>query len=309
MNLRESIRRKLITEGYYCWHVSGHYPNGNAKCSRHVCGAPGYHHHTTTPVNSFNSEPSWDSYFDCSASVGPPPEGGDPTSVGMDFVSEPEEFEISRPSQGRLDKNIRESIIKKLREESIGGNCPDGCYCKGGDCSKVKIIDGVVTTVSCDKSCATTPADTTGGGGKKRPPTMNKKKRKKEQTTAGAAGAYSTSLSVEPIKRKFFQEGIKETELISLIEKAIYSARYGGVIEEALTDSDEKRIGVLARKELKDYENKLEKKIDRMITKSFKGKSFEDATVKIARNAIVQLYKALWIRRSFWTNYITNTSS
>tara|TARA_R110000744_G_scaffold315495_1_gene422354 strand:+ start:301 stop:915 length:615 start_codon:yes stop_codon:yes gene_type:complete len=138
---------------------------------------------------------------------------------------------------------------------------------------------------------------------------IKRKKRKKEQTTAGASGAYSTSLSAAPIKRKFFQEGIKETELISLIEKCIYSARYGGVIEEALTDSDEKRIGVLARKELKDYETKLEKKIDTMINKSFKGKSFEDATVKIARNAIVQLYKALWIRRSFWTNYISNTSS
>jgi|TARA_R110001583_G_scaffold48154_2_gene150652 hypothetical protein len=168
--------------------------------------------------------------------------------------------------------NIRESIIKKLKEEE----CGIGMYW----CTK-------------DKKCKP----------------EHKGKRKKEQTTAGAAGAYSTSLSAEPIKRKFFQEGIKETELVSLIEKSIYIARYGGVIEEALTDSDEKRIGVLARKELKDYETKLEKKIDTMINKSFKGKSFEDATVKIARNAIVQLYKALWIRRSFWTNYISNTSS
>ena len=135
---------------------------------------------------------------------------------------------------------------------------------------------------------------------------IDKKKRKKEQTTAGAAGAYSQPLFSEPMRKKI---KIKESELISLIERSIYSAQHGGVIKEALTDADEKRIGVLARKELKDYETKLENKVDKMIAKSFKGKKFEDATVKIARNAIVQLYKALWIRRSFWTNYITNTSS
>ena len=102
---------------------------------------------------------------------------------------------------------------------------------------------------------------------------------------------------------------IKEAELIRLIEKSIYAAEHGGVIKEALTDADERRIGVLARKELKDYETKLEKKIDQMITKSFKGKEFEDKTLKITRNALIQLYKALWIRRSFWSDYIKNTPS
>ena len=76
-----------------------------------------------------------------------------------------------------------------------------------------------------------------------------------------------------------------------------------------MTTADEKRIGVLARKELKDYEKKLEKKIDQLIKKSFKGKDFEDKTLKITRNAIIQLYKALWIRRSFWTDYIKNVPS
>jgi len=188
--------------------------------------------------------------------------------------------------------NIRKTIIEKLRGEPVMTEKAKDELVVFWPGKKEQCGTGMYW---CNKSKKCKP--------------MSKKKRKKEQTTAGAAGAYSTSLSAEPIKRKFFQEGIKETELISLIEKCIYSARYGGVIEEALTDSDEKRIGVLARKELKDYETKLEKKIDTMINKSFKGKNFEDATVKIARNAIVQLYKALWIRRSFWTNYISNTSS
>ena len=93
------------------------------------------------------------------------------------------------------------------------------------------------------------------------------------------------------------------------MEKSVYSAIHGGVIKEALTDADERRIGVLARKELKDYEVKLEKKVDQMITKAFKGKDFEDKTLKITKNAIIQLYKALWVRRSFWSEYIKNSPS
>jgi hypothetical protein len=102
---------------------------------------------------------------------------------------------------------------------------------------------------------------------------------------------------------------IKESTFIELLEKSVYSAIHGGIIKEALTDSDEKRIGVLARKELKDYEAKLERKVDQMINKAFKGKDFETNTLKITKNAIIQLYKALWIRRSFWTEYIKNTPS
>ena len=102
---------------------------------------------------------------------------------------------------------------------------------------------------------------------------------------------------------------IKESKFIELLEKTVYAAIHGGVIKEALTDADERRIGVLARKELKDYEVKLEKKVDQMITKAFKGKDFEDKTLKITKNAIIQLYKALWVRRSFWSEYIKNSPS
>tara|TARA_R110001599_G_scaffold141238_1_gene321521 strand:+ start:800 stop:1534 length:735 start_codon:yes stop_codon:yes gene_type:complete len=111
------------------------------------------------------------------------------------------------------------------------------------------------------------------------------------------------------VKKTSKKTRIRESELISLIEKSIYGAQHGGVIKEALTDADEKKIGVIARRELKDYEVKLEKKIDQLIKKSFKGKDFEDRTIKIAKNAIVQLYKALWIRRSFWSEYIKNVPS
>mgnify|MGYP003630745923 CR=1 FL=1 len=102
---------------------------------------------------------------------------------------------------------------------------------------------------------------------------------------------------------------IGESELISLIEESVKTAINGGNITEALTDTDERRIGVIARKELKDYEVKIEKKIDSLISKAFKGKELEDKVVSISRNALVQLYKALWIKRSFWTSYIKNSDS
>jgi len=216
--------------------------------------------------------------------------------------------------------NLRKSIRRKLRTEeksfpvwqrcaSKGGieddKCSEGTKCQSNN----NCYDGDgPSNAYCEckkyyKNPDKTDSPPDGYEGPKR--------RTKEQTTAGAAGAYSQPLFGKPMKRKIAENNvrIKESELISLIEKSIYSAQHGGVIKEALTDADEKRIGVLARKELKDYETKLEKKIDQLITKSFKGKDFEDKTLKIARNAIVQLYKALWIRRSFWTDYLKNVPS
>ena len=55
---------------------------------------------------------------------------------------------------------------EKLEEElPLDSSCPSGCYCNGGDCVKVVIVPNETPkTVSCDKSCTTTPSDTTGGG-------------------------------------------------------------------------------------------------------------------------------------------------
>tara|TARA_B100001094_G_C18101455_1_gene755984 strand:- start:34 stop:1077 length:1044 start_codon:yes stop_codon:yes gene_type:complete len=198
------------------------------------------------------------------------------------------------PKNGYKDKveDLRLKGRRRSQSHGYGCDCGDGNYdktcCTGINESK-QCKAGMYW---CEKSEKCKPID--------------KSKRKKEQTTSGAAGAYSEPLFGKPIKRKM---KIEESELIKLIEKSVYIATHGGVIKEALTDADEKRIGVLARKELKDYETKLEKKIDQAIKKAFKGKDFETSTLKITKNAIIQLYKALWIRRSFWSEYIKNTPS
>lgn len=76
-------------------------------------------------------------------------------------------------------------------------------------------------------------------------------------------------------------------------------------INEALTKSDEKRIGVLIRKEIKDaFGSDLEKKVKDIIEKEIKGTKFEKHVVEITKDVLEQLYRQLWMRRMFWKNAI-----
>jgi|TARA_R110000822_G_scaffold47477_1_gene125909 uncharacterized hydantoinase/oxoprolinase family protein len=73
------------------------------------------------------------------------------------------------------------------------------------------------------------------------------------------------------------------------------------IILEELTKSDEEKIGVMMRKEIKDAFGKdLEKKVKDIITKEIKGKPFEKQIVKISKDVLEQLYRELWMRRSVW---------
>ena len=240
--------------------------------------------------------------------------------------------------------NLRDSIKRKLRTEDSGTTSPKTCYrlehgdncikCPSSECNK-KTTPCKYRTPQCkDPKPRTKEQTTASAAGAYTAPLFGKPMKRKitQETyiggdcecdesqggdplsgicTGSCKGQYcdSNMPCEKPKSNKTKNIKIKESELISLIEKSIYSAQHGGVIKEALTDADERRIGVLARKELKDYEVKLEKKVDQMIIKAFKGKDFEDKTLKITRNALIQLYKALWIRRSFWSDYIKNTPS
>ena len=50
-----------------------------------------------------------------------------------------------------VDDDEDQSVFD-IGEHKTGG-CPTGCYCKGGMCSKVKIINSLPTTVSCGVKC------------------------------------------------------------------------------------------------------------------------------------------------------------
>ncbi len=73
------------------------------------------------------------------------------------------------------------------------------------------------------------------------------------------------------------------------------------IIREALTRSDERSIGVMIRKEIKNaFGSDLEKKVEDIVSKELKGKPFEKEVVKISKDVLEQLYRELWMRRAMW---------
>lgn len=74
------------------------------------------------------------------------------------------------------------------------------------------------------------------------------------------------------------------------------------ILNEELKKSD-------ISKEVKVYINskEFEAKIDKMVKDRIKNhKELEDKVVEITKNVITQLYKTLWVKRSFWKNSLTN---
>ena len=73
------------------------------------------------------------------------------------------------------------------------------------------------------------------------------------------------------------------------------------IISETLTKTDESKIGVMIRKEIKDaFGSDLEKKVLKILEKELKGKKFRKKIVDINKDVLVQLHKELWMRRQFW---------
>jgi len=73
------------------------------------------------------------------------------------------------------------------------------------------------------------------------------------------------------------------------------------IISESLTKTDEAKIGVMIRKEIKDaFGSDLEKKVLKILEKELKGTKFRKKIVDINKDVLVQLHKELWMRRQFW---------
>jgi hypothetical protein len=66
------------------------------------------------------------------------------------------------------------------------------------------------------------------------------------------------------------------------------------------------------KNEISKYMNSQEfkKKVEKIIKDRIKNeKELEDKVVDITRNVLTQLYKSLWIKRSFWRNQLSNKST
>jgi len=81
------------------------------------------------------------------------------------------------------------------------------------------------------------------------------------------------------------------------------------ILKEDLTRSDKAEIKKLARKEFESFmkENDFKSKIEAIVKKQMKDdKPTQKEVAKISEKVLVQFYKTMWQRRSFWSNKLDN---
>jgi len=106
---------------------------------------------------------------------------------------------------------------------------------------------------------------------------------------------------------------------IKLTEAQFDKALYAVLSEsEILTESDnltKSDVEQLAKKAVKSYfesgrniamENKIKDIVHQMVKSD---RAVQDSVVDIAKNVLVQLYKALWTKKSFWMGDLKNASN
>jgi hypothetical protein len=106
---------------------------------------------------------------------------------------------------------------------------------------------------------------------------------------------------------------ITESQLDQYMKECLVEMDEKSNINEALSPSDKSDIKVMIKKEIKDFlditrGSQFETKVKDIVKDSLKtNKDFENKVVEITRNVLVQLYKQLWTRRSFWANDLRNS--
>lgn len=76
----------------------------------------------------------------------------------------------------------------------------------------------------------------------------------------------------------------------------------------ALTDTDKSQITTIVRKEMKDFleTTQAHNIVMRIIQKELGGRRIDDKMVDLATKVVVELFKTLWQRKSFWESAIKN---
>ena len=76
----------------------------------------------------------------------------------------------------------------------------------------------------------------------------------------------------------------------------------------AFTDADKKEIERIARKEMKDFleTTNAQNVVIRVIQKELGTKKIDEKIVDLASKVVVELFKTLWQRKSFWESPIKN---
>lgn len=70
----------------------------------------------------------------------------------------------------------------------------------------------------------------------------------------------------------------------------------------ALTDQDKKEIEKIAKKELKDFFDSTQAHniVVKVIQKELGTKNIDDKIVDLSTKVVVELFKTLWQKKSFW---------
>jgi len=76
----------------------------------------------------------------------------------------------------------------------------------------------------------------------------------------------------------------------------------------ALNDSDKRQIEAIARNEIRHFMETTQAHniVIRIIQKELGGKKIDDKMVDLATKVVVELFKTLWQRKSFWESAIKN---
>lgn len=75
-----------------------------------------------------------------------------------------------------------------------------------------------------------------------------------------------------------------------------------------LSDTDKRQIETIARNEMKKFldSTQAHNTVVKIIQKELGGKRIDDKMVDLATKVVVELFKTLWQRKSFWESAIKN---
>lgn len=93
--------------------------------------------------------------------------------------------------------------------------------------------------------------------------------------------------------------------------KIIITEKQLSLLTESLTQTDKNEIERIIRKEIKDAidDPKFKKKIKDLMDDEHKSRDFEKKLVEVSKNVLVQLFKQMYSKRSFWTSGLSNDPS
>ena len=76
----------------------------------------------------------------------------------------------------------------------------------------------------------------------------------------------------------------------------------------AITSSDRSEISAIARKEMKDFLDSTQAHniVIKIIQKELGGRKIDDRIVDLSSKVVVELFKTLWQRKSFWESALKN---